>query len=1032
MNFTDLFIKRPVLACVVSLIIILFGLRALTELELRQFPKMDNTVITITTAYPGASAELIQGFITTPIEKSVASANGIDYLTSQSLESVSTINAFIRLNYDPNTAMTDIMAKVSQVNGQLPKESNQPIIVKSTGSQTDLMYIGYSSQKMTTEQITDYLSRVVQPKLQTVAGVANAEILGGQTYAMRIWLNTDKMAALQISPTEVARALQKQNYQSAAGQNKGRYVLFNINAKTNLSNPEQFNEIVIKNLNGTLVRIQDIGKVEYGAKSYDSSVKFNGINGVFVGIKPTSTANPLTVISEVKKLLPELATNYPSSLESKIVYDSTEYIRNSINEVEHSLFEATIIVILVIFIFIGAARAVTIPVITIPLSLIGVCSLMFAMGYSINLLTLLAMVIAIGLVVDDAIVVVENIYRHIEEGLTPRDAALVGAREIAGPIISMTTTLAAVYVPIGFMTGLTGALFKEFAFTLACSVILSGIVALTLSPMMCSKILTRSMMQQRLVIYIDTIFDKCKTIYSRYLIKVLKNRLVISVFAGLMLVGCMLMALSTPTELAPSEDQSILFLSMNAPKYANINYTEKFTNQLTDIFNSIPETEDYFVVNGHSAVNSAIAGLILKPWGQRKHSQAMVLKTLQPKIAKIAGLKAAAFPLPSVPGNSSGLPVQFVLTSTDDYTVIYQIINKLQEVASKSGLFMFVDTNLKYEKPMLEVSIDSNKAASMGISMENIGSALTLLLGGNYINRFSAYGQSYEVIPQATPNDRYNPEKIKDYNIITDSGYSVPLSSVIDLNITTQANELFHFQQLNSATLSGLMMPGKSITEGLQFLRDESKKILPSGFSYDYSGESRQVQQEGYTMIYTFFFALIIIYLVLSAQFESFRDPLIILISVPLSIIGALIPLHIGLATLNIYTGIGLVTLIGLISKHGILMVEFANQLQKNEGLNIEQAIIKSATLRLRPILMTTVAMVLGVLPLIFASGAGANSRFNIGLVIAFGMLIGTCFTLFVVPTMYTLLAKSLSMNNLSQLHHPSLRPAACPQEPRC
>lgn len=1007
MNITDIFIKRPVLACVVSLMILLFGLRALNTLELRQFPKMENSVITITTAYPGANSNLIQGFITSPLEKSIASADGIDYLTSQSVDGLSTITAYIRLNYDPNIAMTDVMAKVSQVSNQLPKESNQPVIQKSSGGHSALMYIGYSSQQMTNVQITDYLSRVVQPKLQTVAGVANAEILGGKVYAMRIWLNTNKMASLHISPNEVTNALQKQNFQAAAGQTKGQYVLFNINAKTNLENVEQFQEILIKNHEGTLIRLKDIGTVELGAENDNSSVKFNGKNGVFIGIKAIPTANPLTVIDDVKKLLPQISHNYPPALESRVVYDSTEYIRNSIHEVIRSIFEATIIVILVIFAFIGAAQAVSIPVITIPLSLIGVCSLMYAMGYSINLLTLLAMVIAIGLVVDDAIVVVENIYRHIEEGLTPHQAALLGAREITGPIISMTTTLAAVYAPIGFMTGLTGALFKEFAFTLALAVILSGIIALTLSPMMCSKILSSAMMQQRLVKYIDSVFEKIKQRYARRLQRVLQHRNVTAWFAGIMLVGCILIALTTPTELAPDEDQSVLFISMAAPKYANLDYTEKYTDKLTEILKSIPETHNFFVINGSGSVNNAISGLILKPWHERSRSQAKILKTeLQPNLPTIAGLKAVAFPLPSLPGNQNGLPVQFVVTSTEDFSIIYQILKQLQESATKSGLFIYVDTDLKFEKPTLEVHIDQNKAASMGISMQNIGTSLATLLGGNYSNRFSVDGQSYEVIPQVLRVDRFNPEKMNDYTITTDSGDSVPLSSVIKLTTSTQANELYHFQQLNSATLSAMMMPGKSITDGLNFLKNEATKIFPSGFSYDYAGQSRQVIQEGNTMLYTFFFALIIIYLVLSAQFESFRDPLIILISVPLSIIGALLPLHLGLAKLNIYTGIGLVTLIGLISKHGILIVEFANQLQEREGLSIHDAIMKSAILRLRPILMTTVAMVLGVVPLIIATGAGAASRFDIGLVIASGMTVGTAFTLFIVPTMYTYLAK--------------------------
>jgi multidrug efflux pump len=1005
MIFTDIFIKRPVLACVISLMILLFGLRALTELEVRQFPKMDNTVISITTSYPGASADLIQGFITTPIEKSVASADGIDYLTSQSTEGISTISAYIRLNYDPSIAMTDIMAKVSQISNQLPKESNQPIILKSTGSQTALMYIGYVSDKMSNEQITDFLTRIVQPNLQTVPGVANAEILGGKVYAMRVWLDSNKMAALQISPQDIIEALEKQNYQSAPGQTKGKYVLFHINAKTNLDKSEQFNDIVIKNTKGILIHLKDVGKVELGAENDDFSVKFNGKTGVFIGIKATPIANPLTVINDVKNILPKVAINYPPELKSKIVYDSTEYIRSSIHEVLRSIIEATIIVVLVIFAFIGALQAVAIPVVTIPLSLIGVCSLMYTMGYSLNLLTLLAMVIAIGLVVDDAIVVVENIYRHIEEGLTPKEAALKGAREITAPIISMTTTLAAVYAPIGFMTGLTGALFKEFAFTLSFSVIISGIIALTLSPMMCSKILSTSMMNQRLVVYIDSIFDQLKLYYSKKLKTVIDYRMVTSTFSCIMLIGCLAIALTTATELAPDEDQSVVFMKFTAPKYANLEYTTKFTDPLTHMFAAIPETEDFFVINGEEAVNTAIAGLILKPWNQRSRSQAKILEIINPKLATIAGLNAVAFPLPSLPSNASGLPIQFVLTSTEDFTVISQIQKKMEDAARNSGLFMFVDSDLKFEKPILEVHINHDKAASMGITMENIGNALTTLLGGNYINRFSIYGQSYQVIPQVSQEFRLNPDYLNSYYITTNHGNSVPLSSVINLKITTQANVLSHFQQLNSVTLSAMMMPGKSITDGLNFFRAQAMAILPASFSYDYAGQSRQAVQEGYTMIYTFFFALIIIFLVLSAQFESFKDPLVILISVPLSMIGALLPLHLGLAKLNIYTGIGLVTLIGLISKHGILIVAFANQLQRNEGLSIHHAIIQSASLRLRPILMTTVSMVLGVLPLIIATGAGAKSRFDIGLVIASGMAIGTCFTLFVVPTMYILIS---------------------------
>lgn len=1005
MKFTDVFIKRPVLATVVSLLILLLGLRAMSDLTLRQFPEIKKTVITITTAYPGASAELMQGFITTPISKAVASANGVDYITSQSADGVSIVSAYIRLNFDPNEAMTEVTAKVAETRNKIPKEASPPVINKATGEQIALMYLGFNSNNMSTQQITDYLSRVVQPKLQTAPGVANAEILGGFNYAMRIWLNAEKMSALHLNSSDVAAALTNENIQTAAGNIKGKYVIYAIKAKTNVESADEFKEIIIKQEKGSVIRLKDIAEVELGAESYDASVIFNGKTAVFIGIQGTPTANPLNVIDNVKKILPELANNYPPGLTAKIVYDSTDYIRSAIKEVIHSITEASIIVILVIFAFIGALRTVSIPVVTIPLSLIGVCSLLYAMNYSINLLTLLAMVIAIGLVVDDAIVVVENIYRHIEEGYAPQEAALMGAREIALPIISMTTTLAAVYAPIGFMTGLTGALFKEFAFTLAFSVVISGIIALTLSPMMCSKILSESITHQPLVHKIDAFFEKLKTLYRERLQLVIAQRSVVIVFAILMFLLCFLMVITIPTELAPTEDKSVLFLSLTGPKASNYNYLSKYTNQLNHIFQSIPETEDYFIINNEGGENNAISGLMLKPWNKRSRSQNKIQPQVQEKISQIPGLNAVVFPLPSIPG-AEGLPVQFVITATEDYAVIDQVLQKVKEKALQSGLFIYLDTDLKFEKPVIDLTIDRDKAGEMGLSMQTIGNTLSMLISGGDINRFSLYGQSYYVIPQALQNFRYNPESLKNIYVPTAKGEQVPLATVINLQIKTDPGKLNQFQQLNSATLEGMMMPGKTITQGLAFLREQAKEIFPLGFSYDYAGQSRQVMEEGYTMVTTFFFALIIIYLVLAAQFESFTDPFIILISVPLSIAGALIPLHIGLATLNIYTGIGLVTLIGLISKHGILMVDFANQLQRNEKLSRLDAILKSASLRLRPILMTTAAMVLGVVPLILADGAGAQSRYSIGLVIAFGMLIGTCFTLFVVPTMYTIFAR--------------------------
>lgn len=1005
MKFTDIFIKRPVLATVISLLIFIVGLRAINDLPLRQYPKMENTVITVTTAYPGASADVVQGFITSILEKSISGADGIDYVSATSAQGVSTIQAFIKLNYDPNQAFTDIMSKVAQVQGQLPADSQQPILKKDTGSTIALMYVSFFSKEMNPQQITDYISRVVRPRLQTISGVSSIDILGGNVFAMRVWLDPQRMAALHITPTDVVAALQQNNFQAAPGKTKGEYVAFNISAKTDIHDVETFENMVIKS-GDTLIHLRDVANLELGSQNYESSVTFNGQKATFIGINATPTANPLTVIKDVRQLLPELEKGYPPALRSKIVYDSTRYISASLKEVISTIVEATVIVIVVIYLFLGAFRSVLIPIVTIPLSLVGVCSLMLALGYSLNLLTLLAMVLAIGLVVDDAIVVVENIHRHIEEGHSPYDAAIMGAREIAIPVIAMTITLAAVYAPIGFMTGLTGALFKEFAFTLASSVIISGVIALTLSPMMCSKVLTAELTGNKFVHFLDRKFEELRVYYQNKLHNVLNFRPVTVVFAIIVLSSCYFLYANTKQELAPDEDQSVLFAQATAPQYANLNYLTAYTKEFDKIFSSFPETSGYFVINGQSDPTVAFSGILLKPWDERNRSQQKLNPLLQAKIREVAGLKAAVFPLPSLPVGGNPLPVQFVINSTQSYELVYQIAQQLEAAARKSGNFIYMDSSLKFDKPEIVVDIDRNKAGQMGISMKDIGQALATSLGGNYINLFSMQGQSYQVIPQVLRMLRLNPQQIAEIYVRASNGDMIPLSTLVHITTHSRPNNLTEFQQLNSSTFQAVLVPGKSIGDALTFLKQQADKILPKGMNYDYAGQSRQFIQEGSALIFTFFFAIIVIFLVLSAQFESFRDPLIILISVPMSICGALIPLNLGLASINIYTQVGLITLIGLISKHGILMVDFANHLQINEKLTIREAIEKAASIRLRPILMTTAAMILGVLPLIIASGAGAVSRFDIGLVIATGMLIGTLFTLFVVPTMYTFLAE--------------------------
>jgi multidrug efflux pump len=1005
MKFTDIFIRRPVLSLVVSLLILLIGARAMSGLQIRQYPKLSNTTITVTTTYPGASPDLIQGFITTPIEQAVATAEGIDYLTSSSIQSTSTVTAYIRLNYDPGQALTDIMAKVQQVKYLLPTDAQDPVILKATGQTTAVMYIGFSSDELTGAAISDYLTRVVQPLLATVDGVASADILGGQTFAMRLWLDPVRMAARGISATDVANAIRANNYQSAPGQAKGFFTVSNVEARTGLNDVEQFKRMVVKSFGGAVVRLQDIANVELSAQSWTSSVAMNGQQAVFIGVQATPDGNPLTLVAGVRKLLPEIERNLPPSMKLQIAYDSTKFIQASINEVESTLGQAVIIVVIVIFLFLGSFRSVLIPIVTIPLSLIGAGILMAALGFSLNLLTLLAMVLAIGLVVDDAIVVLENVYRHIEEGKSPAQAALIGAREIAIPVISMTLTLAAVYAPIGFLGGVTGTLFREFAFTLAGAVIISGIVAVTLSPMMCSLLLTRTMSQGPFARVIDRAFSRLADAYGRRLERSLDYRPVTALFAVAIFAALAFMYVNTKAELAPEEDQGVLFALTKGPQYANLDYLDSYGTKLDKAFASFPERDLTFVLNGRFGPNQGIAGMILKPWGERTRSAQQLKPLVQVQVSAVEGMNAFVFSLPPLPASIGGLPVQMVIYSTGDFVSIFNAMEKLKTAARQSGLFIVTDSDLAFNQPTVRIDVDAAKAGDLGISMQSIGSTLALLVGENYVNRFNLEGRSYEVIPQVVRTDRLNGETLTRYYVTSAAGQQVPLSNLISVKTITSPNALTRYNQLNSATFQAVPAPGVSMGQAVDFLEKQAGN-LPAGFSHDYLSDSRQYVRESSQLVITFIFALVIIFLVLAAQFESLRDPLVILVSVPLSICGALMPLFFGLATMNIYTQVGLVTLIGLISKHGILMVEFANQLQVQDRLDRRRAIERAARVRLRPILMTTAAMVVGLVPLVTASGAGAASRFSIGLVVVAGMSIGTLFTLFVLPAVYTVLAK--------------------------
>ena len=1027
-GFTDLFIKRPVLASVVSLLILLIGAIAGLKLQIRQFPQLSNTAITITTSYPGANADLIKGFITTPIEQAVASAEGIDTLVSVSQQNVSTITLNLRLNASPDRAVADVLAKTNQVKGVLPRDANDPIVVKQTGQGTALMYLSFNSKVMTSSQITDYLTRVIQPKLQTIDGVANAQILGGQTFAMRVWLDPTRMAALGVTPADVKNALTANNFTTAAGEIKSDYTQVSVNALTSLDSAEAFAQLVIAAHGDALIRLGNIAKIELGPQSSDSSSVFDGLKAVFIGIYGTPESNPLNVIDGVRAQFPELQRQAPTGLQSTIAYDSTEFIRASIYEVAKTLGEAGVIVIVVIFLFLGNLRSTIIPIVTIPLSLIGVMIALLALGYSINLLTLLALVLGIGLVVDDAIVVVENIYRHIEDGMTPFDAALQGAHEIALPVIAMTITLAAVYAPIGFVAGVTGALFREFAFTLAGAVIVSGFIALTLSPMMCSKLLRHNSNQGWFGRFIDRSFEGLKRRYKRRLHSTLNFRaLTMLILTGVLALTGIMYA-STPKELAPEEDQGILLSLIKTPQLGNLDYLEHTTQTLYDKVHAIPEIAHVFIINGLNGVRSGFGGLLLKPWGNRTRSQKQILQALGPDFSAVPGAQVQAFSPPALPGSTGGPPMQFVIRSTGDFVTLANVAAQMQKAASESGLFLFTDTDLKFDTPQYQLKIDFDKANRLGVSMQDIGSALSTILGGNYVNRFNLYGRSYEVIPQAPREFRLTADWLTRYEVRASNGELVPLSTVADISQTVQPNALSSFQQLNSATLSGVPFPGRTLGEALDFLKTKSQEVFPEGFTYDFQGDSRQYEQEGNALVYAFIFALVIIYLVLAAQYESFRDPIVILIALPTALFGALLPLNIGgvigASSINIYTQIGLVTLIGLISKHGILMVDFANRLQENQGFSRREAIEEAAAVRLRPILMTTSAMVVGMTPLIMAAGAGARSRFDIGLTIFAGMSIGTMFTLFVTPAVYTFIARDHSAHARARATEAAAAPA--------
>ena len=1017
MNITDIFIRRPVLALCVNVLLLVAGYQAIHNLTVRQYPRSDSAVVTITTAYVGANADLVRGFVTTPLERAIASADGIDYIESSSKQSLSTITAHLRLNFDTNVALTQVQSKIAQVRNDLPPEAEAPVVnVESSDNRFASMYLSFYSATMDQSQITDYLMRVVQPRLSAVAGVQKADILGARVFAMRIWLKPDRMAALGISATDVRTVLADNNYLSAVGSSKGSMLSVNLIANTDLRTVKEFESIVVRGTGSSVVRLKDIADVVLGAESYDEDVRFGGETATFMGIWVLPNANSLDVIQSVRDVVPDIEAIVPSGMKVGIPYDATAYIKNAIHEVISTLAETIFIVIIIIYLFVGSFRAVLVPVVAIPLSLVGATAIMFAAGFTVNLLTLLAIVLAVGLVVDDAIVMLENIERHVQEGMTPVDAAIKGARELSGPIVAMTITLATVYAPIGIQGGLTGALFREFAFTLAGAVVVSGFVAITLSPVMASLLITKSHSRSGIVLKVDTLFTRFKSWYSRTLEKLMAFRAEVLVASGMLVLILPLLYMFSEKELAPREDQGVVFGIVQAAPHSSLDQTQLYATEINKVYQSFDEYRTSFQLMTPSF---GFSGMLVKPWGERSRTTQEMEGELWFKMSSIPGVRVIVTTPPPLPGGSD-FPIEFVISSTDDPARIYEYANQLVGAAFQSGKYMFADSDLKYDIPQTEIMLDRDKVWASGMSLRSIGDDLGVFLSGSYINRFTIDGRSYKVIPQLKRSERLNPDQLNSIYIRGPQNSVVPLSTFATLKHSVQPRQLSRFQQLNSAKIQGAVVPGVSVDQGLQVLEAEAARILPKGYTLDYAGESRQLRREQSELETTLILAMILIFLVLASQFESFRDPMVILAgSVPLALTGALVFVFLGFTSLNIYSQVGLVTLVGLVSKNGILIVEFANVLQE-QGLSRSRAAVEAAVARLRPVMMTSVATVVGHFPLVIASGAGAGSRNSIGTVLVTGMTIGTLFTLFVVPVLYTFIARNHEHAETAEVRHAS------------
>ncbi|MEZ5560604.1 MAG: efflux RND transporter permease subunit [Pseudomonadales bacterium] len=1007
MKITDVFVRRPVLSSVISLLILLLGVRSLLSLELREYPKTEQALVTVMTAFPGADADLVQSFITEPLQRAASEAEGIDYVTSNSRQGVSMIQAYMNLNYDPYDALAEIQGKIASERNNLPREALDPVISLSTSEGWALIYMALVSEDMNTAQMTDYTLRSIVPRLQALSGVAKAGINGDQTMALRVWLDPVRLTALDMTASEVRRALLQENVQSAVGQTKGDTVKINLSATTNLTTVEEFENLVLRTDGSAVTRLKDVADVVLSTSNPDQESWFSGRPCVMLALTPTPGANPLSLSAEVNALLPDIRAQLPPGMSLELIYDGSLYIQDSIDEVYTTLMEALAIVLLIVFLSLGTWRAAVIPALAVPLSLVGGAFLMLLMGFSINLLTLLALLLAIGLVVDDAIVVVENVHRHIVAGQSPFEAALSGARELVLPIISMTTTLIAVYAPIGFMGGLAGSLFTEFAYTLAGTVLISGIVALTLAPMLAARILPDREHSSALERFVDWAFSLQVRVHQWLLRDALKF-LPVPLLVALTVTGSIdFLYQGSTKELAPTEDREVLNVQISAPETATLEYTEAHAAEVVKAFETFPEyLRSFLLIGGGGTPASSFGGFRFVPVAERERSQMELQPLAQRLVSQIAGVQVAVFTFPSLPGASRGTPLQFVLTGDATYQQLVELADQVIGAGYASGNFVYLRKSTEIALPLTRLVIDRDRAGDLGVDMDEFGSTLATLLGGGYVSRFNQAGRSYEVIPQVARRYRVDESLLEDYHVRGGDGTLIPLASFVSLKHEIEPTERAQFQQLNSVTISGLMAPGVSLGDAMAFMETTAQQTFPQNISYDYMGESRQLMQQGNALLYTFFLSLLVIYLVLAAQYESWRDPLIILVSVPMSIAGAMLFIYLGFASVNLYTQIGLITLIGLIAKNGILIVDFANRLQETEGLDKRAAVARATATRYRPILMTTVAMLMAMVPLLLATGPGSVSRFQMGLVIFTGLGLGTVFTLFVVPAVYVLLAK--------------------------